>query len=114
MQDVNAVVDLVFADADAAHRQHLATESFAEHMALASFYEDVRDAMDSLAEALVGMGQRPQPAPKKMLDQLRDSFVQLQDLRSICDGVPGAENLFDNITSTYLTAIYKLERFSKS
>ena len=34
MQDVNTVVDLVFADADAAHRQHLATQSYAEHMAL--------------------------------------------------------------------------------
>lgn len=113
MQDVNNLVDLVFADADAAHRQHLATESYAEHMALGSFYEDVREGMDSLAEALIGMGQRPEPSPGSMLDQLRNSFVQLQNLRAICDGVPAAENLFDNITATYLTAIYKLSRFSK-
>jgi hypothetical protein len=110
MQDVNSVVDLVFADADAAHRQHLATQSYAEHMALGSFYSDVREAMDALAESLIALGQRPEPAPRAILDQLRDSFVQLGDLRSVCDGVPAAENLFDNVTSTYLSAIYKLER----
>jgi hypothetical protein len=113
MQDVNSVVALVFADADAAHKQHLATQSYAEHVALGSFYEDVRAGVDALAEALVAMGQRPEPAPKPILDQLRDSFVQLGDLRSVCDGVPAAENLFDNVTATYLSAIYKLERLTK-
>ena len=113
MQDVNTVVDLVFADADAAHRQHLATQSYAEHMALGSFYADVREGMDALAESLIALGQRPEPAPRVMLDQLRNSFVQLQNLRAICDGVPAAENLFDNIPATYLTASYPLSRFSK-
>jgi DNA-binding ferritin-like protein len=113
MQDVNTVVDLVFADADAAHRQHLATQSYAEHMALGSFYSDVRDGMDALAESLIALGQRPEPAPRAILDQLRDSFRQLGDLRSVCDGVPAVENLFDNVSATYLSAIYRLERLVK-
>lgn len=110
MQDVNTVVDLVFADADAAHRQHLATQSYAEHMALGSFYADVREGMDALAESLIALGQRPEPAPRAILDQLHDSFRQLGDLRSVCDRVPTVENLFDNVIATYLSAIYKLER----
>jgi len=113
MQDVNEITDLVFGDADAAHRQHLATQSYAEHMALGSFYEDVREGMDALAEALIALGQLPKAPGAPILNQLRDSFTRLQDMRSVCDGVWAAENLFDNVTATYLSAIYKLERLTK-
>ena len=110
MPNVTDVVDLVFADADAAHRQHLATESYAEHMALGSFYEDVRDAADALAEALIAMDQTLTVEGKPILDRLRESFVTLGELREVCEDIPGAQNLFDDISSTYLSAIYKLSR----
>lgn len=110
IQDVNDIVTLVLGDADAAHRQHLATESYAEHMALGDFYDTVRGQMDALAEALIAMGQKPKPIGRPALEQLKDGFGQLQALRSVCDGLPAAENLFDDITSTYLSAIYKLAR----
>jgi DNA-binding ferritin-like protein len=109
LQDLNSVIDLVLADADAAHRQHLTTTSFAEHVALGEFYTQVRKDMDAFAEALIAMGQKP-GAGSSALDQLKASFAQLNDLRSVCDGVAAAENLFDNIGATYLSAIYKLER----
>lgn len=112
MQDVNDIVTLVLGDADAAHRQHLATNSLAEHIALGAFYENVRGQMDTLAEALIAMGQKPKAIGRPALEQLKDGFAQLQNLRAVCDGLPAAENLFDDITSTYLSAIYKLERLS--
>ena len=108
MIDINNIIALVFADADLAHRQHLATESYAEHQALGEFYSSVRDKVDGLAEALVAMGQRVPVTEPSILPRLRQSFTQLQELRVACDGVPAAENLFDEVSACYLAAIYKL------
>lgn len=109
MQDINDLIKLVFDDADAAHRQHLATETLQEHLALGDFYAEVRDAVDTTVEALIALGQIP-TSEVDMLARLQDSFRQLQELRSVCDGVAPVENLFDNIGAAYLKAIYKLAR----
>lgn len=108
MNDINSVMKLVLDDANAAHQQHLATDSYAEHVALGEFYEGARDKFDALAEALVAMGQKVPTAATAMLPRLQQNFMQLQELRSVCDGVPAAENLFDEISACYLAAIYKL------
>ena len=108
MTDINNIMALVFADADMAHQQHLATKSYAEHVALGEFYSGVREKFDALAESLVAMGQRVPAANAPMVSRLQQSFTQLQELRAVCDGVPAAENLFDEIGACYLGAIYKL------
>ena len=108
MTDLKNIIALVFADADAAHQQHLATQSYAEHVALGEFYSGVREKVDALSEALIAMGQRVPPAEPAILSRLQQSFTQLQELRAACDGVPAAENLFDEVSACYLAAIYKL------
>lgn len=108
MTDINNIIALVFADADLAHRQHLATESYAEHQALGEFYSSVREKVDGLSEALIAMGQRVPATESPILSRLQQSFTQLQELRPVCDGVPAAENLFDEVSACYLAAIYKL------
>ena len=59
MSAINSLIDLVFTDADAAHKQHLATETLQEHEALGEFYASVREAVDSTAEAIIALGQIP-------------------------------------------------------
>jgi DNA-binding ferritin-like protein len=109
MSPLDSLIKLVFEDADAAHKQHLATETLQEHEALGEFYSSVRDAVDATAEAIIAIGQVPSAEPD-MLARLQNSFRELESMRSVCDEVKPIENLFDNIGAVYLKAIYKLAR----
>ena len=112
---MDKMIDLVFSHADQAHIQHLASESYAEHMALGEFYDTARKAVDAIVEASIGLDM---PAPAKVrppiLQQLEEGYVDLVEMRDeVCAGASVLENLFDNLTAAYATAIYKLKRFKK-
>ena len=106
------LLDLVFGYADDAHKQHLASESFAEHMALGDFYDGVREAVDAFVEAGTGLDLPPIPASETpIIDKLENSYVALKDMRDgVCHQDTTLENLFDAITGCYATALYKLKR----
>ena len=106
---MDELIDFLLGIANDAHKAHLGTHSYAQHMALGSFYEDVRSDGDALFEALIGMGQTPteEPDPSAML---KDAYRQLQTMRDICDNDPAAQNLFDTVSGHFLSAIYKLDR----
>lgn len=106
------LIDLVFADADDAHRQHLATESFAEHMALGEFYDGVRGAVDAFVETGTGLDLPPLASPETpVINKLEESYIALKDMRdAMCQGDTTLENLFDGITGCYATALFKLKR----
>ena len=106
------LIDVVFADADEAHRQHLATESFAEHEALGEFYDEVRGAVDAFVESAIGL-DIPAPASPDtpVLNKLEESYIALKDMRDgLCQQDTTLENLFDNITACYTKALFKLKR----
>lgn len=112
---MDKLIDTVFKTADQAHIQHLGSESYAEHMALGEFYAGAREALDAFVEAAIGLDM---PAPVKtnppILQQLEDGYVELVEMRDeVCAGATVLENLFDNLTAAYATAIYKLKRFKK-
>jgi hypothetical protein len=111
---MRSVIDLTFADADAAHRAHLATDSHSQHLALGEFYEAVREAADAFVEASIGLDLAPPDANADMLAQLEESYVELIENRDeACMRNPVLENLHDEIGAVYLKAIYKLKRFIK-
>ena len=108
---MHSLIDLTFADADAAHRAHLATNSYAQHNALGEFYDAVRSATDTFIEASIGLDLPPPDANADMLAQLEESYVELTDNRDeACRRNPVLENLHDEIAAVYLKAIYKLKR----
>lgn len=112
---MDQTLDLVFADADAAHREHLLAESLSQHEALGEFYEGARDAVDSFIEAAIGL-ELPLPEDREpnMLTRLERSYIELIEGRDVaCAGDPTLENLYDGVTSVYVKAIYKLRRFTK-
>ena len=112
---MDKMIDLVFSHADRAHIQHLASESYAEHMALGEFYDAARTAVDAIVEASIGLDMPP-PAKVRppILQQLEEGYVDLVEMRDeVCAGASVLENLFDNLTAAYATAIYKLKRFKK-
>lgn len=107
------LVELTFGDADAAHRAHLTTQSFAQHSALGEFYEDVRSATDAFVEAGIGL-DIPMPEEPDMLVRLEESYTNLIDSRDThCQRNPTLENLHDEIAAVYLKAIYRLKRFAQ-
>jgi DNA-binding ferritin-like protein len=104
------LLTLVLNSATAAHLHHLGTRSDAEHRSLAEFYDDVRGAVDSLAEVLIAMGQDV-VHEADTLERLKSEYREIQGMRDeLCDGDPTALNLLDNVGAVYLKAIYRLER----
>lgn len=108
-----------FAARTAAHFAHLTTKSYAHHMALESFYEDIVPATDQYVECYMGACGRiasfpdipPLDArPIVMLSKLRDWIVEE---RGDCGlESPELANLVDNILAVVDRALYKLENLS--
>ena len=112
---MDKLIALVFKDADDAHRQHLLSENYAEHMALGDFYDAARQNLDAIVEASIGLDiPLPEKPADPILAQLEQGYVDLVEMRDeVCQGATTIENLFDNLTATYTSAIYKLKRFKK-
>jgi hypothetical protein len=107
---MDALIEFLLGVANDAHKAHLATTSYAEHQALGAFYEGIRADADPLFEALIGMGNLPSPNEESLVAMLQERYVELQQMRGVCDGDPAAENLFDTVSAHFLSAIYKLSR----
>ena len=114
--DIQQFLGLLFASRDYAHKAHLNTDSFAQHMALGDFYDEIIDLADSLAESWMGrnlqkIGEIPTiTAPKgeplvvmkRLLDVVKDSrdFVESDTMLS---------NVIDEIEQLFTATIYKLK-----
>lgn len=109
---MDEIINQVFGDADTAHREHLLSVSYAEHMALGEFYPAARDALDELVESMIGL-EIPVPVPPTgtPLGNLEAGYVKLINMRdAVCQGDTTLMTLFDNLTACYTKAIYKLRR----
>lgn len=96
-------------DASDAHLAHLNTSSYAEHVALGSFYEDVREKMDALIETMVATGAS-KTAPPSQLMVLQSQYKSLKKLRDdVVKDSPVLEVPFDDVLLCYTRAIYKLK-----
>ena len=111
---IDALVKQVFKDADDAHREHLLTRSYAQHVALGDFYEGAREKVDAITEAYIALGMDlPSDPAGSPLKQLEDSYVELESMKEeICKDICTLENLYDELTAVYLSTIYKLKRLS--
>jgi len=112
---MDEILDLVFDDADQAHREHLLAESLSQHEALGEFYEAAREKVDSFIEAAIAL-ELPLPEDREpdMLKRLEASYISLAEGRDgVCHGDATLQNLHDELAAVYLKAIYKLRRFTK-
>ena len=114
---IDELASRAFATRDAAHRAHWATSSYAEHMALAGFYDALPGLVDELVECyqgqfeLVGDFEVELKLGGKIIERLRDDVDWMQAVRDdICREDPTLLNLLDAIVALYLRTIYKLER----
>lgn len=109
-------IALLFLSRDSAHKAHLNTESFAQHSALGSFYDEIIDLADKFAESWMGReGKRLGELPDlknptgdivkilkvhlEVIEESRD-FVKKEDT--------ALNNIIDEIVGLYLSTLYKL------
>ena len=110
-------VGMLFLARDVAHSVHLNTRSYAKHMALGSFYDEVIDLADKFAEAYQGkhglIGPISLMSAKKttnIVEFLRDQVDEIETARyEVCDKAETAlQNIIDEIVGLYLSTLYKL------
>jgi len=104
-----------FAARDVAHRQHWATKSYAEHMALGVFYDAVITAVDALVENYQGLYgkidtfQVETRPVKDIAAYLQDEADWIEANRDeIAQGSASIGNLVDGLTSIYTKTVYLL------
>ena len=90
--------------------------SYAKHVALGAFYDEVIDALDNLVEAyqgafdLIGAIPAPKDTPSDALKALEGDAAWIEEHHEdICQGNRAVANLIDTLTGVYLSTIYKLK-----
>lgn len=110
----------VFAARDNAHIRHHATLSYAQHVALGDFYDQVVDKIDAVVEVYQGafglisaempeIEDADEGVPGDIAGYLKDEVRWIQANRdAISKGITPVQNLIDDLMATYLLTIYKL------
>lgn len=116
---IEQLISRVFYARNLAHFDHwraTGVGSFAKHMALGTFYDEIIEAIDALVEAHQGqyglIGNIPAPADTAgdSLKILKADAAWIEEHHEeICGGNRAIGNLIDTVTGVYLSTIYKLE-----
>ena len=111
-------VGTLFLARDVAHSVHLNTRSYAKHMALNEFYDNIVGLADKFAEAYQGRHGLIGPITLKsarkttnILEFLEDSLADIEGSRyEVCEKTDTPlQNVIDEIVGQYLSTIYKLK-----
>ena len=108
----------LFLTRELAHRYHLNTKSYAQHVALNAFYDELLEQIDGLAEVLQGKeGILEIPIMNAKVKSEEPVYCLIEKLSYVentrykffsKDDTP-VQNLIDGIVENFLTTIYKLE-----
>lgn len=115
---IGKLIATLFLSRDVAHREHLKTTSYAAHMALGDFYDEVIDLADKLAETYQGRhGVIDIPFLSAESDQAIDGQLEshlnaVEYMRAHAVGEDSTlQNIVDEVVALYLQTLYKLRRF---
>lgn len=112
---IDGLIATTFAARNQAHIEHWNTDSYAKHVALGDFYDEIVDLIDTFVEAYQGkfglVGKvKLVPSAQPLLEMLKEDVQWIEDNHEdLCKGIKALGNLLDNITGLYLSTIYKLE-----
>lgn len=114
---VGKLIGVLFLSREVAHREHLKTSRYEHHVALGSFYGDIVDLADSLAEAYQGrngiikdipyLDNTPGDIVKVMESHL--SMIEKMRYTVIDKNDSTLQNIVDECISVYLSTLYKLK-----
>jgi hypothetical protein len=112
---------LLFLGREVAHREHLRTKSYSQHVALNTFYDGIIDIADSIAEAFQGRNGIISNIPMLTNDTqgaidvvLEKQLAAIEKLRytAVPKEETAIQNLIDTAVELYLSTIYKLRNLS--
>jgi hypothetical protein len=115
------LISLLFLARDLAHREHLKTKSFAQHMALDSFYNEIIAKADAIAEAYQGAYELMKDIPitgftgsVTIVETLQSHVAWIKENRyKVCSKEDTCiQNLIDESVAIYLSTLYKLRFLS--
>lgn len=116
MKDIQQLIALLFLSRDVAHKAHLNSDSYSEHVALGAFYDEIIDLADNLAECWMGRSGKKIgniPALKSpngdILSVLKRHLEVIEETRDFLDKDTALQNIVDEIVAFYLSTIYKLQ-----
>jgi hypothetical protein len=110
-------VGMLFLGRDVAHSVHLNTRSFAKHMALNTFYDEIVGLADSFAEAYQGkyglMGPITLMSANKTTNIVEFLQGQMDEIEAerykiVDKECTALHNIIDEIVGLYLSTLYKL------
>jgi GTPase Era involved in 16S rRNA processing len=111
-------VGTLFLARDVAHSVHLNTRSFAKHMALNTFYDEVVELADKFSEAFQGRHGLIGPISlmsatktNNIIEFLQSSMDEVEKCRyEVCDKTDTPmQNIIDEIVGLYLSTLYRLK-----
>lgn len=117
---IEQLIARVFAARNIAHLAHWKTKSYAQHMALGDFYDQIVDDLDAIVECYQGVfglvGDVPyNQAPSKVsiIQFLEGEAAWIEEnVEAISGDNCAVENLIDGLAGTYRTTIYKLKNLT--
>ena len=113
---IGQFIAVLFLARELAHREHLRTKSYAQHMALAGFYTEVLELTDSLAESyqgrngIVEIPLMDNEFPGEIVTSMKAQLAWLEKNRDTAVGKDerALQNIVDEIVGLYLSTLYKL------
>lgn len=118
MSNCSEFVGMLFLARDVTHSVHLNTRSYAKHVALNEFYDNIVELADKFAEAYQGkyglIGPIALMSAKKTSNVVEFLEGQVDDLMEMRYKVVAKEctplqNIIDEIFALYYTTLYKLK-----
>lgn len=114
---IGQLIALLFFSRDIAHREHFKTHSYSQHMALNTFYLEVIELADDLAEMYQGrhgiiediplLESTEHGTPADMLQQHKDTIESIR-YEAVSKTDTPIQNKIDEIVGLYLSTLYKL------
>jgi hypothetical protein len=114
---IGRLIALLFLSREYAHRAHLRTTSFSQHMALGEFYAEIVEIADSLTEAYQGrhgiiddIPMLEETSTDEPADVLQRYLASLEQMRyTAVDKTDTAlQNIIDEAVAQFLSTLYKL------
>ena len=111
-------VGILFLGRDVAHSVHLNTRSYAKHVALNTFYDEIVDLAYKFAEAYQGrhgligaISLQSTKKPGNIVEFLQDQLEEIESTRyKVVDkSDTPLQNIIDEIVGLYLSTLYKLK-----
>lgn len=116
---IESLIARLFYVREVAHRAHLRTASYAQHMALGDLYEGIVEKADTLAEAWMGRSGEVLGDIPFVLEPAGEIIAIIEAQRAWIDlnradetlSASEIQNLIDEAVQTIDSALYKLRRF---